>query len=99
MKRFSPNLKSTDCSEPRPGRAEGGRGGAEPRAAAGAGLPFTGMLTLCRSMAGISNGISHPDKRKVILDISPGNSYANRPLILMTFFSHTSNSHTYVKGK
>lgn len=88
MKHFSPNLMSTDCSEPQPGRAQGGRGGEEPRAAAGAEFPFTSMLTLCRSMAGISNGISHPDKRKVILDISPGNSNANRPLILMTFF-HT----------
>lgn len=69
------------------------------KAGAGAVFQFTSAVTLHRSMAGISNGISHPDKGKVILDISTGNSNANRPLILMTFFSHTSNSHTYVKGK
>lgn len=69
------------------------------RVIAGAAVQFTSALTLCRSMAGISNGISHPNKEKVTLDISTGNSNANRPQILLTFFPHTSNSHTYVKGK
>lgn len=55
-------------------------------AGAGAVLQFTSAVTLRRSIAGISNGISHPDKGKVILDISTGNSNANRPLILMNFF-------------
>lgn len=84
---ISPSLQAASpVISPSLGRKR--RSGAEPRAAAGAVLQFTSALTLHRSMAGISNGISHPDKGKVILDISTGNSNANRPLIVMTFF-HT----------
>ena len=68
---------------PAPGRGEG-----EKKGGAGAEVLFTRALTLSRGVTGLSNRIRHPNKKKVTLDISTGNTNANRADPRAIFHTH-----------